>query len=199
MKLRYSPTSPFVRKVSMAALALGLADRIENIAADTMNPDDTLARENPLGQVPALILGDGAVIVDSRVICDYLDSLAGVRLRPTEPEARARALTQEAIADGILDACVLQRYEAMFHEAPARSPRWLDRQAGKVKRGLAHFEAAPPTGPLDIGQIALACALGYLDLRFEGAWRASHPRLVAWLDDFAARVPAFAATAPPAA
>lgn len=197
MKLRYSPTSPFVRKVSMAALALGLESRIENVPADTMNPDDTLARENPLGQVPALILDDGAVIVDSRVICDYLDGLAGMKLRPTEPEARARVLTQEALADGILDAMILQRYEAMFHEAPARSPRWLDRQAGKVKRGLAWFEAAPPTGPLDIAQITLACALGYLDLRFEGAWRAEHPRLVAWLEAFAARTPSWAATAPP--
>jgi glutathione S-transferase len=164
-----------------------------------MNPDDTLAKENPLGQVPALILDDGTLIVDSRVICDYLDGLAGGKLRPTEPAARARVLTQEALADGILDASVLQRYEAMFHEAPARSPRWLDRQAGKVKRALAHFEAAPPQGPIDIGLIALACALGYLDLRFDGVWRADHPRLVSWLEDFAGRCPAFAATAPPPA
>ncbi|MBK9082311.1 MAG: glutathione S-transferase N-terminal domain-containing protein [Rhizobiales bacterium] len=196
MQLRFSPTSPYVRKVRVAAAVLGLADRIALLATDTLNPDDPIAGVNPLGKVPALTLDDGTTIYDSRVICEYLDAIAGGRLIPAEPLARARAMTGQALADGILDASILQRYEAMFHEPHARSARWVDRQSDKVARALAVFEAAPPEGEVDLAQIALACALGYLDFRFEGAWRAGHPGLVAWLEAFAAKVPAYGETAP---
>lgn len=196
MRLRYSPTSPFVRKVRIAAAVLGLSDKIALESADTMNPQDSLRQDNPLGRVPTLLLDDGTVIVDSRVICDYLNALAGGSLVPADPAARARVHSDACLADGICEASVLIRYEAMFHESAQQSARWIDHQAGKVARTLAHFEANPPQGEVDLAQIALACALAYRDFRFEGAWRADHPRLVAWLDDFAARVPAFAATAP---
>lgn len=198
MQLRFSPTSPYVRKVRIVAAVLGLADDTALVATDTLNPDDPIGGVNPLGKVPALTLDDGTTIYDSRVICEYLDALAGGKLAPADARARARVMTAQALADGILDASILQRYEAMFHEPPARSARWLDRQAEKVARALAVFEAAPPEGEVDLGQIALACALGYLDFRFEGAWRAGHPKLVAWLEAFAAKVPAYAATAPSA-
>ena len=197
MRLRYSPTSPFVRKVRIASNILGLDERIELTPADTMNPNDPLLGVHPLGRVPALELEDGTTIVDSRVICDHLNSLAGGTLVPADPLGRAREHSATCIADGICEASLLMRYEAMFHEAAQASPRWIDHQAAKVTRALAYFEGAPPQGPVTLSHIALACALGYRDFRFEGTWRADHPNLVAWLDDFAAKTPAFAATTPP--
>jgi glutathione S-transferase len=198
MRLRSSLTSPFVRKVRIAAALLGLSERIALEPADTMDPADALRRVNPLGRVPALELDDGTTIVDSRVICDYLNALAGGALLPADPKARARAHSDVCLADGVCEASVLIRYETAFHDEPCRSSDWVAHQAQKVARTLAHFEANPPKGPVDLVQIALACALGYRDFRFGGAWRADHPNLVAWLDDFAARTPAFADTAPPA-
>ena len=104
----------------------------------------------------------------------------------------------QALADGIKEAAVLKVYEGRYRAPEMHNARWLDHQTGKIERGLATFEAAPPSlsDKPDVGRIALACALGYLDLRFEGTWRGTHPRLVAWLDDFAARVPSFEATRP---
>jgi len=194
--LRSSPASPFGRKVRIAAAFLGLAERIEIVVADTNDPEDSLRAQNPLGKIPALVLEDGAVVFDSRVIAEYLDWLAGGgRIIPAEAGARFRALTLQALADGITDAALLQVYETRFREPAHHGRKWLDHQAGKVARGLAALEAAPPAEEgRDIGAIALACALGYLDLRFSGLWRADHPRLAAWIDRFAAEVPAFEAT-----
>jgi glutathione S-transferase len=196
MRLRYSPASPFVRKVRMTADMLGLASQIALVPADTMNPQDALRGVNPLGRVPALELDDGTTLVDSRVICDYLNALASGPLVPGDALGRARVHSDVCLADGVCEASVLIRYEAMFHEAGQTSARWIDHQNGKVARALAHFEAHPPQGEPTLAHVALACALGYLDFRFEGGWRADHPRLVAWLDAFAEAVPAFARTAP---
>ncbi|MEA2962584.1 MAG: glutathione S-transferase, partial [Alphaproteobacteria bacterium] len=154
----------------------------------------------PLGKIPALVLEDGTVLFDSRVILEYLDHRAGGgRIIPTEASARFSALRLQALADGIMDASVLLVYEGRWRPPERHEPKWVDLQAGKVARGLTALEAAPPAfgATPDIGQIALACALGYRDLRLPGPWRADHPRLVAWLDEFARRVPAFAATKPP--
>jgi glutathione S-transferase len=194
--LRTSPASPFGRKVRIAAAILGLDDRIEIAAADTGDPGDSLRGQNPLGKIPTLIAEDGAALFDSRVILDYLDALAGGGpLIPLDPAARFKVLTLQALADGVADAALLQVYEGRFREPAARSEKWLDHQAGKVARGLAALEARPPEASArDVGAIALACALGYLDLRFEGRWRADHPRLVAWLGGFSAGVPAFETT-----
>jgi glutathione S-transferase len=197
MILRSSPASPFVRKVRIAAALLGLADKIEVRAADLNDPADSIRQQNPLGKIPALVLDDGTTYYDSRVILDYLDHLAGGgRIIPREGPARFEALRLQALCDGVLDASILIVYESRYRPPEKREQVWLDRQADKVKRGLAALEAAPPqlTPVPDVGQIALACLLGYRDLRFEGAWRQDHPRLVAWLDRFAAQVPAFAAT-----
>ncbi len=198
--LRSSPTSPFVRKVRIAAAVLGLSDRIAIVAADTGDPNDSLRRQNPLGKIPALILEDGAILYDSRVIAEYLDWLAGGgKIIPPAPE-RFRVLTVQALADGITEAALLQVYETRFREPAQYGARWLDHQAAKVARGLERLEAAAPAAQArDIGAIALACALGYLDLRFGGRWRADYPRLVRWLDAFAGDVPAFAETRAPAA
>ncbi len=159
-------------------------------------PNDPLRGENPLGKIPALILEDGEVLFDSAVIAEYLDWLAGGdKIIPAEPADRFRALTLQALADGIMDAALLQVYEALFRDPALHVAKWLDHQSAKVARGLAALDAAPPAQEArDIGAVALACALGYLDLRFSGAWRADHPRLAAWLDGFAAAVPAFEAT-----
>ncbi|WP_336813736.1 glutathione S-transferase [Bosea sp. MMO-172] len=193
--LRSSPASPFGRKVKMAALEFGLMDKIEIVAADTTDPAEVLRQQNPLGKIPTLVLEDGTTLFDSRVILDYLDHLSGGKLIPGG-EARFVQLRLQALADGICDAALLKVYEGRFRPEEARNANWVAHQDGKVVRGLAALEAAPPTFPdrPRVGEIALACALGYLDLRFEGKWRADHPKLVAWLDDFAARVPAFETT-----
>ena len=195
MKLRSAPASPFGRKVKIAAYCLGLADKIVHIQADTNDASDSLRRENPLGKIPCLILEDGTAVYDSRVIVEHLDHVAGGgKVIPATHTARLQALILQALADGIMDAGILMVYEQRWRAEAMREPKWVSHQQAKVDRALAVLEAVPPSGATDIGHIALACALGYLDLRFGGTWRASHPALVEWLDQFAARVPAFATT-----
>ena len=199
LTLRSSPASPFVRKVRIAANVLGLDREITLEFADTMSASDSVRQQNPLGKIPALVLEDGTVLFDSRVILEYLDHRAGGgRIIPTDAGARFAALRLQALADGLMDASVLLVYEGRYRPAERHEPKWLELQAGKAARALAALEGAPPalTQVPDVGQIALACALGYRDFRFQGTWRGDHPRLVAWLDGFAARVPAFAATTP---
>jgi glutathione S-transferase len=191
--LRSSPTSPFGRKVRIAAAVLELSDRIEVVAADTNDPEDTLRLQNPLGKIPTLILEDGRALYDSRVIVEYLDALAGGGKIIPGGAARIAALSRQALADGIMDAALLQVYEQRYREPEIRSSTWVGRQSDKVARGLVVAERDPP-GAIDVGAIAMACALGYLDLRFAGAWRTEYPGLAVWLDGFAAAVPAFEAT-----
>jgi glutathione S-transferase len=199
LTLRSSPSSPFVRKVRIAASVLGLDDQIRTERAETGDPNDSLRQQNPLGKIPALLLENGTVLFDSRVILEYLDHRAGGgRIIPKDPEQRFAALRLQALADGLIDASILLVYEARWRSPERHEPKWLDHQAAKVERALAVLEAnrPAPANPPDVGQITLACALGYRDFRFDGSWRKGHPHLVAWLDDFAARVPAFAATKP---
>jgi glutathione S-transferase len=201
MILRSSPASPFGRKVRIAISLLGFDGEVTVEPADPTDRNDNLRRQNPLGKIPVLIAEDGVAYYDSRVILDYLDHRAGGgKIVPREPARRFAALRLQALCDGILDASILTVYETRWRKPDGHEPKWLEHQAGKMARGLAMLEAAPP--PLDpspdVGQIALACALGYGDLRFGGSWRADHPRLVVWLDNFATRVPAFAATKMPA-
>lgn len=195
--LRSAPPSPFGRKVKIAAAVLGLSDRIRVENTDTIDPSDTIRKQNPLGKIPALILEDGSALFDSPVILEYLDAMAGGgRIIPREGNARWDVLRLHAIADGIMDAALLLVYEKRFRPKEHWVAKWTDHQAGKITRALDVLEASPPalTTTPDIGQIGLACALGYLDLRFEGKWRENYPKLVQWLDDFAARVPAFEKT-----
>ena len=199
MILRSSPSSPFGRKVRLALGMLGFDGDTKIEAADTTDVNDSVRRQNPLGKIPVLIAEDGIAYYDSRVILDYLDDRAGGgKIVPRDAVARLAALRLQALCDGILDASILTVYESRWRQAEHHEQKWLDHQAGKVARGVAALEAAPP--PLaampHVGQITLACALGYRDFRFGTGWRGEHPRLVAWLDTFAARVPAFAATKP---
>ena len=197
--LRSAAASPFVRKCTIAALTLGLETQIESQPANTADPLDPLRQQNPLGKIPTLILDDGEVLYDSRVIVAYLDHLAGGnKLYPADPMERIQTLKLEALADGMMDAAVLQVYEKRYRAEHERSHSWVERQAERCATALNHLEQAPPqtTGAPTAGTIAIACALGYLDLRFEGAWRRNHPAMVAWLNAFRATVPAYDATAP---
>ena len=139
-------------------------------------------------------------LFDSPVILEYLDHLAGGgKIIPKDADARFAALTLQALCDGILDASILLVYEGRWRPAERHEQKWLDHQAGKVDaRARRRWKPRRPALDRrpDVGQITLACALGYRDLRFGEGWRKDHPRLVAWLDGFAAKVPAFAATKP---
>ena len=191
MRLRYSPTSPYVRKVLVTAIELGLAEGIERVPTDTLDPMSGLSDDNPLGKVPALILEDGEVLYDSPVVCEYLDSLhEGPKLFPPSGPERWRALRRQALGDGILDAAILRMLETLRRPEALRWKGWIDKQAGKVTRALdlLETEAASLGDPLTIGHITIGCALGYLDFRFaDDDWRAGHAELAAWYEDFAGR------------
>lgn len=194
--LRSSPASPFGRKVKISASLLGLKERIRVDAADTNDPQDSLRRQNPLGKIPALVLENGEALYNSRVIVEYLDFLAGGGRLIPGGEARFPVLRHQALADGLMDAALLQVYEGRYRAADRHEQKWVELQAGKVARVLDHAEAHLADLPdvLHVGHVAQACALGYLDLRFEGGWRSTCPKLVAWLDAFASKVPAFEET-----
>ena len=200
MKLYHSTTSPFVRKVMVSAIELGLADRIEKVSAKVSPVVRTspVIADNPLGKVPTLITDDGAILFDSRVICEYLDALAGGgRLLPASGAARWQALTEQALADGMSDAALLERYETASRPADKLWPAWRNGQHDKVEKGLDRLErmAAGFGNRIDVGTIAVACTLGYIDFRFADlGWRTHRPALADWSATFAAR-PAMTATA----
>jgi len=198
MILRTSPSSPFGRQIQLAASILHLSDRIQVEDADTTDPKDTLRQQNPLGKIPVLINDDGVALYDSRVILEYLDFVAGGEKLVPQDASKFPALTLHALANGITDAAVANVYEKRFRPAEQQSEDRMAYQADKIARGLQALEAAPPVlktfDDIQLGHVSLACALGYLDLRFEGKWRVNHPALVAWLDSFSMLVPAFAAT-----
>ncbi|WP_266171502.1 glutathione S-transferase [Dyella subtropica] len=192
MKLFYSPTSPYVRKVLVVAYELGLADRLERLpsAAHPINRDLTIVRHNPLGQVPTLFMDDGRALYDSRVICEYLNDLAQGDLFPRTGSARWVALGDQALCDGMLAAAVSMRYETVVRPEHARFPDWVAGQRAKITDGLRWLEsrAAELSSRLDIGTISVACLLSYLDLRFpEMNWRVDHQGLNQWYDIFQLR------------
>ena len=198
MKLLFSPASPYARKVRICAQELGIA--LEEVVVGA-NPaaaaDPVLAAANPLAKIPTLVLDDGRAIYDSRVIVDYLDSLTDRALAPRSGDARWAALVEQAAADGILDAALLSRYELFMRPEAMRWPEWLAGQSGKIERALDLFEgsvreAANP----GLGDICVACALGYLDLRFpNNGWRKTHPRLEAFFVEISER-PSVKSTVP---
>jgi glutathione S-transferase len=197
MKLAYSPNSPYVRKCWALAIQRGIEDRIELWTVPTTDP--ALAAVNPLSKVPTLITDEGQAIYDSPVICEYLDSIgSGPRLFPESGPARWKALTQAALADGILDATQPRRREVALPQDEGRIT-YIKLQQGKVARALDALEAdAGSLGDLGtIGEIAIACALGYLDFRYpHEPWRPGHPKLEAWYARVA-QLPPMARTVPP--
>ena len=202
MRARVNAASPFARKVRIVARETGLLARIEEIetAVSPVAPNADLAGANPLIKIPTLILDDGTTLYDSRVICEYLDTLAGNRLFPQGGTARWQALRLQALCDGILDAAVLIRYETAVRPEAVRWPDWITGQRGKIEGGLAALEKEQPGfgASFGIGQVGAACVLGYLDFRFPDVnWRARYPGLKAWFAEAATRE-SVRATAPPA-
>lgn len=191
MKLHYSPASPYVRKVMACAIARGLDGRIEKVATNPhVSPAELLA-DNPLSKVPALVADDGTAIYDSPVICEYLDTLgaAAPLFPPTGSAARLSAQIMHAAADGILDAAVARRLQ-MGHPQDDGRKAFDARQKAAIDRALDVLEKAPPKGLSDIGAIAVACALGYLDFRFAAEpWRQTHPKLAAWFAEVSKLAP----------
>ncbi len=191
MKLHCTITSPYARKVWVVAHETGLADRIARIATNP-HADEYLRIDNPLCRVPTLILDDGEALFDSPVICEYLDSLHdGPKVIPASPEARWRALRLQALGDGILDANVSRRNEGL-RPANERSASWIERQLMAAEAAYAWLETRSEQlavrGTPTIGQIAVACALGYNDVRFPAEdWKTGHPRLAAWLEEMEER------------
>ena len=203
MKIYHAAASPFVRKCLVAAHELGLRERIELVpaAAHPVNRDRALVARNPLGKIPTLVTDDDAVLYDSRVICEYLNAQGDGRLLPREGGARWRVLVDQSLADGIMDAAVLARYETVVRPEALRWNDWTAGQLEKVTSGLADLEArAGGFGDrVDLGTIAFGCALGYLDFRFPALdWRGGHPNAAAWFLRFGDRE-SMVATRPPAA
>ncbi len=201
MRLFWSANSPYARKALVLVHELSLMDRVGVVAATggPLDPGSLPLAQNPLGKIPVLERADGPAIYDSRVICRYLDAQAGGRMYPSGP-AQWETLTLEATADGIMDAALLMVYEDRLRPEGLRFAPWVESQWGKVARALDVLEGrwlSHLNGPLDMGQIAVGCALGYLDLRHAARdWRDGRPGLAAWDRVFAAR-PAMVATRPP--
>jgi glutathione S-transferase len=208
MKLRYSATSPYVRKVMIVIHERGLSDRIALEKTDPWSPATDLPHDNPLGKVPALMLADGTALFDSPVIIEYLDMLTSSEsglvgngsLLPAAGPDRWTALRFQALADGICDAAILRRLEGNRPEQ-LRSADWMERQRAAVARSVDVLEAdAAKLGErFTIGSVAVLAALGYLDFRFgHEDWRPGHTALSAWFDRESKRE-SFIRTAPPAA
>lgn len=199
MKLFYSPTSPYVRKVLVLMAEAGI-EGIELVSASgtPVAPDAGVIEKNPLGKIPALSREDGPTLYDSRVICQFLDSENGGKFYPNGAK-RWDVLTVEATADGILDAAILMVYESRIRPEEIRFAPWVEGQWAKIDRALDVLETRwidHLNGPMDMALIAVACALGYLDFRHASRdWRKGRPKLAAWEAAFAQR-PSMQATVP---
>jgi glutathione S-transferase len=200
MKLRWGAGSPFVRKVMVSAIETGLDARIEKVPTDYRAADSDLPQQNPLGKVPTLVCDDGRVMIDSPVICAYLDTLhTGAKLIPESGAARWDALHLQSLADGMLDAAIAVQRE----RGRPDDKQWDEfsaRQWTKVERAMDWLDAnaARLDGPLTIGQIAMGCALDWIAFRLGdrlGDWQKRWPKVAGWYRGFAAR-PSMTATVP---
>jgi len=197
-RLHWSPTSPYVRKVMVAAHDLGLADRIDLVPTRVETVVADVAADNPLGRVPALVLPDGTTLFDSLVIAEFLNETGGGSLFPRPGPERWRTLTLHALAQGTIDAAIAIVAERRRPGAE-RSPAFVAARQAEIGRALDALERNIPASTPDIGTITVAAGLGYVDFRLpDDAWRSSRPRLAAWFAAFAQR-PSMAATKPPPA
>ncbi|MDB5369977.1 MAG: glutathione S-transferase family protein [Roseomonas sp.] len=196
MHLFHSPSSPYVWKVTVSAKLRNLGDRITLIATNPQASPPELLAQNPLSKVPCLVTADGLPLFDSRVICEYLDGFGTARpLFPPQGPERTMALLMQALGDGIMDAAVFRRMQSAYPQDEGRQLLGGRAQAA-VARSLDMLEATPPSGLHDIGAVTVACALGYLDLRFAPEpWRQTHPRLAEWFAEVSTH-PAIADTVP---
>lgn len=191
MQLLISPASPFVRKARVLIREAGLMDTVEEVVVSTnaLNSAPEVVAANPVGKIPALIRADGPAIYDSRVITRFLDDLAGANLYPQS--SIWEILTLEATADAIMDSAVSMAYEKRLRPEAQQSSDWIEAQWGKAARGVAAINSrwmSHLTGPLNIGQIAVACALSYIDLRHDArGWRNGNEALANWHAAFSTR------------
>ena len=185
MKLFHSAASPFVRKVMACAITRGIDGRIDLVPTNPHVSPPELIAMNPLSKVPCLVTDDGLALFDSRVICEFLDSIGdALPMFPAAGGPRWKALKQQAIGDGIMDAAVGRRMEGAKPGEAARDV-FMARMKAAVDRALSELEGELPHRAVDIGSISVACALGYLDFRFPHEdWRAAHPELAAWFEGF---------------
>jgi glutathione S-transferase len=185
VKLYFSPTSPYVRKVMACAIIRGLDGRIDKHATNPHQSPADLVADNPLSKVPCLVTDDGVSLFGSQLICEYLDSIGDeLPLFPDHGAPRWRALKMQSLGDGILDAAVPCRGEQGKPREAARDAQ-IARFKAVISRTVDALEADPPHKHVDIGSITAACALGYLDFRFAAdPWRRGHPALAAWYDVF---------------
>ncbi|WP_339477271.1 MULTISPECIES: glutathione S-transferase [unclassified Pseudomonas] len=202
MTLFHNPASPFVRKVLVLLHETGQQDRValQLSQLSPVKPDRALIDDNPLSKIPALRLANGTVIHDSRVILDYLDHQhVGNPLIPRDGAARWRRLTLASLADGIMDAAVMIRYETALRPVEKHWDEWLDAQRDKIRRALGQLEAeaiAELACHFDVASISVACALGYLDLRHPDLeWREANPQLAQWFAEVSVR-PSMVETVP---
>lgn len=200
MKLYYTPTSPFVRKVLIAAIELGLGERVETalLRPTPVSASAELSRHNPLSKIPALVLDDGSALYDSPVICEYLETLSDRRLVPPAGPARFEVLRTQALCDGILDAAILVFYERAQRPPEHHWQPWISGQLEKARQGLDALEALAPTwtDAVDLGQVSAGATLGWLALRgvVGDVWE-GRPALQAWYARFSAR-PSMVQTVP---
>lgn len=203
MKLTFSPASPFARKVRIAAIELGLIDKIEFMPA-TVAPgqaNEDYSRITPLKKLPVLITNDGDVILDSYVIVEYLNETAGGSLIPDYGPRRWQAKTNHSLINGMLDSMLLCRYEKMVRPQGLQWQAWSDDHWNRAWTGMARFEKMPDVlnGPFEISQIGLVCVLGYADFRFaDCGWRKAYPKLDAFHQKMLER-PSVKISVPPAA
>ena len=192
MKLFWSSRSPFVRKVMVTAHELGLAGSIQTqrVVVSAAAPNAEVMAVNPLNKIPTLLLDDGSALYDSRVICEYLDTLhSGPKLFPADPAARFDALRRQALGDGLMVVIVLRLGE-QARPAATQSEKHLSAYRLKIATALDRLEgeAGELAGALAIGHVAVGCALAHLDFRFAADdWRAGRPSLARWYGDFARR------------
>lgn len=195
MKLLYAAPSPYSRKVRVMARELGLASLIEEVPVVTtpVAPAAVVSAANPLSKIPTLLLPDGSALFDSRVICEYLEHLAqeaGHAQAPKQGLARFAILRRQALADGLLDAALLHRYETVLRPKELHWPAWLEAQLGKVHEALARLASdVPIIGPvLTVDAAAVASALGWLEFRMpELEWRKNQPPLGEFYDEVSGR------------
>ena len=191
MRLYYSSTSPFVRKVNVFAAESGLDKKIEWVKTNPWQAEDILTSKNPLSKIPTLITDDGMILYDSSVICEYLDTLHdGKKLIPLEGEARWKALRLQSLADGILESGIARFLERKRDKA-LQSKDWDAMQKKSIERALDYLEATIVEWSemdLNIGVFCVACTLGWLDFRIpDENWREKHPALTAWFTQFSTR------------
>ena len=189
MKLHYAATSPYVRKVMIAAHECGLAERLELLATTPETVIEDVVADNPLAQIPTLVTDEGTRIYDSTVICEYFDTTSGTGLFPAAGPERWAALTRHSLGQGVMDATIARNRERNRPEGE-RSKAWDDKKRVEIGRALDALEAQGSAMPLDadIGTIGVAAAIAYIDLRIpDEDWRASRPALAAWYAAFAER------------